>query len=1275
MAKLPNIGSIPGHVWLPIVCCFGAGVIVMIVVLALPQSYTCDPSEASYYIVDIPAPNISSITPPVLCVYYSAQKIAIQGSSFLIWNNQPPNVTINGTLLSLTAETGCSSVPVRGQNATVCTELDAVVPMNTSISVPSFANLTVIDIPPIPPHPAAATKGEPCFDTTTDLLLLVPPPTLVDVFPPVICNPGTPGYSRTISVLGANFISIYKAGIISNPTVFINGVTVSPSNINLYNCSAFSFSGILVQHCSTIAVDVTVATLASLNNVTVTNPAPAACTSTGYVQFRVVPKPTFNSVVPEIECASNSTTIVQLLGNGFLVVDNNTPTVFLDQIQVPVVSTAGCVQLPMLNHTVLQCTELDVQLPPLLSQAVVAPFQATFTIIPPYLPECAVNNSNFGVVSPPLVTSATPNLLCSQNPSIVTVALAGPSFIQVANSTPQFLIAGQSFTPILSNCTFDTLLGTTLDICTQATFQLNATQLPIGDLDIEVQNPSPFNCSAVTNGVLFNEPAPYIQSVQPRSICSGAGQTELTLTGANFSPFTQVMLIRNCTGQPASCLSASNFTGTVLSATNTTLVVNFPNSLDIPPDTYGVFVTNGGTCASPIQFYIQVKPVVLVLFVDPPTVYNGIELQATLYTTGLDATPSLVQMYNSNGVNVTLTVVNTTNSNPNHVVVVIPEGLPPGQYSFEVVTQDGCIGTGDNLVTITNETTIDLVSINPSYVWYEVRTDVTITASTSGAPFVPIPHVYLSPVNSTISAIVLSQVAFLSNYTLSSTIPANMSIGVYNLVVVNPTGEVGVLLNALTVLATQPPEIDTIQPLSYTANAIGTGTILGSYFDPTGVTIVTTCQCLYSSCTQVGLFNVTSTVVTGTVTSTSVSVSFDFSSVSAGAICLVLLINNDGPTALFSAISTISPSNDLPGWLPNAAPFLDLVVGRRAHGFVSMHVSTTTRYLVAFGGDAGSENEPLNSFEQAPLDIYGNVGTFYLNPQNYLPINRTFLGAVQVGNFLYMVGGSNGSVAQADVLRAEILNPLDTPQLDVSINILQNGTSDFTPGFWIYAVSSLYPSTDLRNPNGESLPSPVLPIQLPSIANQLILRLSWTQDPRASGYILYRTPYANQSLQSLVEIAVLNGSTTFYYDNGSYSGSTKQPLSIGDVGTWMAVSSLNVPRQGAAVQSAQDPIYPNLYYLYAIFGEDDTGTYRNDYEYLTIDVSTSDQLPSNWTLVSTNSSITGRARSGVMKATRSSTLNIVGNDTILFIPPGENSAGGLTTNYLVRSLPEEQKLY
>jgi len=123
-----------------------------------------------------------------------------------------------------------------------CTELDAVVPMNTSISVPSFANLTVIDIPPIPPHPAAATKGEPCFDTTTDLLLLVPPPTLVDVFPPVICNPGTPGYSRTISVLGANFISIYKAGIISNPTVFINGVTVSPSNINLYNCSAFSFS-------------------------------------------------------------------------------------------------------------------------------------------------------------------------------------------------------------------------------------------------------------------------------------------------------------------------------------------------------------------------------------------------------------------------------------------------------------------------------------------------------------------------------------------------------------------------------------------------------------------------------------------------------------------------------------------------------------------------------------------------------------------------------------------------------------------------------------------------------------------------------------------------------------------------------------------------------------------------------------------------------------------------------------------------------------------------
>jgi hypothetical protein len=55
-----------------------------------------------------------------------------------------------------------------------------------------------------------------------------------------------------------------------------------------------------------------------------------------------------------------------------------------------------------------------------------------------------------------------------------------------------------------------------------------------------------------------------------------------------------------------------------------------------------------------------------------------------------------------------------------------------------------------------------------------------------------------------------------------------MFVGSYDLIVVNPSGEVGFLPNALNVTANAPPQIDDIDPLYYDFNKVGNGIIIGN---------------------------------------------------------------------------------------------------------------------------------------------------------------------------------------------------------------------------------------------------------------------------------------------------------------------------------------------------------------------------------------------------------------------------------------------------------------
>jgi hypothetical protein len=61
--------------------------------------------------------------------------------------------------------------------------------------------------------------------------------------------------------------------------------------------------------------------------------------------------------------------------------------------------------------------------------------------------------------------------------------------------------------------------------------------------------------------------------------------------------------------------------------------------------------------------------------------------------------------------------------------------------------------------------------------------------------------------------------------------------------------------------------------------------------------------------------------------------------------------------------------------------------------------------------------------------------------------------------FIYVVGGYwnvDGITALSSCIRAEILNPKEIPFVTATILLIDSGTSQFTAGYWLYAVSAIF---------------------------------------------------------------------------------------------------------------------------------------------------------------------------------------------------------------------------
>ena len=902
----------------------------------------------------------------------------------------------------------------------------------------------------------------------------------------------------------------------------------------------------------------------------------------------VVPPPSLDSVEPQLFCSEQISAVLTLRGSGFVELEDGTlPTVTVGGVDRQPDAVADCQDLagPAGGRT---CNELVVTIPP----DSLAPGVHYVFVTNPAPAGCVSTEAvQVEVVPPPEVTEVIPDPVCTEQ-FTQQVTVLGSGFLVVGTDLPIVTIGGTDYpADSAQDCTPLTVVPDSRS-CTALTVTLPMGVLSPGDHDVVVTNPEPAPCTSGAPYVLTVVPPPTVDSVDPASICTGGG--EFTIYGSGFYD-----------GATVEVGGATPITTNVIDDGTIDVTMGF----SLSPGTYDVTVTNLDGCADTLAGAITVIPGPIVFFVDPPRLYNGISIRVTIYASGLTGTPLSVQLIHTGTSNVvSITDFTWDAAQPGRILATVPAGLDPGTYDVVVEDPSGCPAILSAGVTVVDTLTVALDSMAPPFGWVNTATAVEIRAvdppPTGQVQFQATPRAYLNPTNpgpNTVASPLLS-VSFVGDPAqpsalLTALVPDGLPVGTYDLIVVNPDGSVGQLAGAFEVVADAPPSIFTISPGSSPNNVDTPGTIYGDSFrNPT----------VEMTCRDPNNVETTYTVTVSGSTGTTIDVTFPTNGVAEGSVCVITVTNDDGTYATFSALAVTNPSENLAPW--SAAPAMS--TARRAPVALAGRATQTARYLHAIGGDDGTAAGAMTSVESAQVDLFGNVQAWFEQPYA-LPAPSTLAGGVRIGRFFYLVGGNDGTSAVDTVYRAEILDPLDAPVVD-DLSITTGSGAGLGGGIWYYRVSAVFGSGDDRNPDGESLASEPLVVQLPDLTDKIHLTLLWSQVPGAVGYRVYRSPQPDLASGSEELIAeVSGGATTQLTDTGLASLTPViAPLPNGALGQWRALTSapLNSAREGFGIALAADPgqsSNPDLgsaFYIYAIGGRDDTGTVLSSYEYLPVSV-------------------------------------------------------------------------
>jgi hypothetical protein len=672
---------------------------------------------------------------------------------------------------------------------------------------------------------------------------------------------------------------------------------------------------------------------------------------------------------------------------------------------------------------------------------------------------------------------------------------------------------------------------------------------------------------------------------------------------------------------------------------------------------YDVVVENPDGQAATLPGSLTIVDRPLVFSVDPPTIWNGLSIRITIFASGINGDVQKVEIApHGSTARQDLPGFAQDPEHRNRIQVTLPAGLAAGAYDL-YVTDAVCEGQLENAFTVTAETTLTLLSVEPAFGWTGADTAVTIA---TGGGLTATPRVYLNPQGGG-EATAARAIVFVDDATLTAVVPSGLPAGMYDVIVVNPDGAVGVLTGAagFRVTADPPPAIRGASPGSIDSGTVTSVTLSGSGF-AAGATLTMSCV----DATGVALAD--HMITPTSISATGDELVFSTPSLAAGTVCVLRVTNADGTFGDFSALTVTNPASNLEPFQTSAtAPLAIKPLGtaRRALTLIEGRVNDAQRYLFAIGGDDGTIAGALDTVESTPIDLFGKMVGWQDQTQGAQPRTldrkRTLVGGARVGQYLYLAGGNDGASVLDSIVRARILDPLQVPALD-DIDFRTDATPGLAPGNWVYRISAVVPD------DGETLPSEAINVAIPdlsSIGKTVQVTITWTPVPGATAYKVYRTGAPNDAAATVAFLA--DAPSTSFTDDGSAApaAGALPPLAVGALGEWHVVGTMSTPRMGAAVTAAQGAT-ANDWFLYVGGGHDGTSA-LNSYEYLpiTIDPATGSQQIGTVTLGAATIG-TARWKSSAWSVDAQVALS-AGAESYVYFGTGENSAGTNTVKLTV----------
>jgi hypothetical protein len=850
-----------------------AAFVLFVAVLALPQTVSCIPADEGYYVKLYGEPEVISIEPPMTCVHYEARGLNVTAANLLLFNGIEPALTVDDLQSEYGNSRFCQEFKARGQEIELCGGFNFTLDQNDTFTDIHNVSIFLENYFPVGPDDKGPDPSAPCNHDSIGLVVVVPPPTILDINPPVICA----GSTLVLTVSGTHFVEALssEAGV-EKPIQTVGSFEVDPANQALEDCQPFvvlagkNYS--LVETCGRIDTTITAADhaqpgpngLDGLNTVSLINPDPLNCLTTQVDEFRVISRPVITSTVPPIICTDEEDQVVTLVGSDFLRLDGLAPLVTYDGVSVdvlPVQVEDNCVEAPVKGHAVHLCPSLRIR----VTQKVEAqPRDITITVSPPVISDCEVSfNAAITVVPAPQIDSLAPNFIAECLDEQITVA--GSDFFFQDSDAPSVEVGGSVIATSISPNNCAGVGQGTAQVCSQLTFNISAFGNPTGVNTVRLTNPEPLPCSATSSFRII--PAPAVEQIAFPGICAIAEDQVLVYDGvfvirdgtkptftlgpddgtephifqdANVALSNCVILGTNLDGTFEQCdtvaltlQDASTLTSTdVLAVDGNILTITNPSPVDcvtaldsqplliVTPPSFDTLVSDPNVCMTELPSTVEVTGTFVAAFGFSPQVF--VEGTETANTNASSCTP--------------ITIGSTTADSCTAMTFDIDPLTPVTEGFLEVELRTTCsVFITDQLFGHVNPT-IDALDQEDDRICSVVSETVVytgnkITVANGRDPVVTLGGVAATRVGSPITADF--QECIDTNCTqLSLDVPANsLDAGFAELIV----GNVAVDSCATTdsTLRVEPvPVIDSIFPTEYCVDQDVTLTIRGSNFSP-----------------------------------------------------------------------------------------------------------------------------------------------------------------------------------------------------------------------------------------------------------------------------------------------------------------------------------------------------------------------------------------------------------------------------------------------------------